>query len=96
CLDIVVACDMGCLDIVATCSTGRSIAAKIPGMPLRMDNMKLILLLESPASFVAELEEDVHVLKLFNRTTKVEYYRMLQNCCIGLSSTTTHFVETIC
>ncbi|GJV66865.1 polyadenylate-binding protein 7 [Tanacetum coccineum] len=47
------------------------ITAMITGMPLRIDNMKLILLLESPASFAAKVEEVVQVLKLFNRT----------NCC---------------
>ncbi|GJY61805.1 DNA-binding WRKY transcription factor [Tanacetum coccineum] len=50
CLDIVVACDMGCLDIASTFSRGclfqRAIAAKIIGM-----------LLESAASFAAKVEE---------------------------------------
>ncbi|GJR58400.1 hypothetical protein Tco_1500562 [Tanacetum coccineum] len=99
CLDIIVACDMGCLDIVATCSTGCSMMYKIlMGQEIASvgeycDTLAITTLL--PMRLYLELEEDVHVLKLFNRTTKVEYYRMLQNCCIGLSSTTTHFVETI-
>ena len=37
-------------------------------MLLEMDNMKLILLLESPASLAAKVEEAVQVLKLSNRT----------------------------
>ncbi|GJU24294.1 polyadenylate-binding protein 7 [Tanacetum coccineum] len=44
------------------------LAAKITGMLLEMDNMKLILLLESPASLAAKVEEAVQVLKLSNRT----------------------------
>nr|GEW71773.1 polyadenylate-binding protein 7 [Tanacetum cinerariifolium] len=44
------------------------LAAKITGMLLEMDNMKLILLMESPASLAAKVEEAVQVLKLSNRT----------------------------
>ncbi|GJZ35326.1 RNA-directed DNA polymerase, eukaryota [Tanacetum coccineum] len=56
--------------VLRTFYTG-GITAKITGMPLRIDNMKLILLWESLASFAAKVEEVVKVLKLFNRT----------NCC---------------
>nr|GEY01047.1 polyadenylate-binding protein 7 [Tanacetum cinerariifolium] len=47
---------------------GPDLAAKITGMLLEMDNMKQILLMESPASLAAKVEEAVQVLKLSNRT----------------------------
>ncbi|KAL6988291.1 hypothetical protein U1Q18_014041 [Sarracenia purpurea var. burkii] len=40
------------------------LAAKITGMILEMDNSELLLLLESPESLVAKVEEAVQVLKL--------------------------------
>ncbi|KAK8963501.1 putative polyadenylate-binding protein [Platanthera guangdongensis] len=45
-------------------------AAKITGMLLEMDNSELLLLLESPESLTANVEEVVQVLKLSKTTTK--------------------------
>ncbi|KAJ7972296.1 Polyadenylate-binding protein [Quillaja saponaria] len=45
------------------------LAAKVTGMLLEMDNGELLLLLESPESLSAKVEEAVHVLK--NSKTKV-------------------------
>ncbi|KAL5545985.1 hypothetical protein UlMin_005672 [Ulmus minor] len=47
------------------------LAGKITGMLLEMDNSELLLLLESPDSFNAKVEEAVEVLKMSD-TTKVE------------------------
>lgn len=46
-----------------------TLAAKITGMLLEMDNGELLLLLESPESLSAKVEEAVQVLK--NSKTKV-------------------------
>lgn len=40
------------------------LAAKITGMLLEMDNSELLVLLDSPESLVAKVEEAVQVLKL--------------------------------
>ena len=40
------------------------LAAKVTGMLLEMDNSELLLLLESPESLAAKVEEAVEVLKL--------------------------------
>ncbi|PWA72386.1 polyadenylate-binding protein 7 [Artemisia annua] len=58
---------------------GPDLAAKITGMLLEMDNMKLILLLESPASLAAKVEEAVQVLKLSNQTTNASSQESLHN-----------------
>nr|XP_043613621.1 polyadenylate-binding protein 7 [Erigeron canadensis] len=54
-----------------------NLAAKITGMLLEMDKMELILLLQSPASLAAKVEEAVQVLKKSNQT-KVTSHESLQ------------------
>ncbi|KAI3706682.1 hypothetical protein L6452_24591 [Arctium lappa] len=44
------------------------LAAKITGMLLEMDNLEVLLLLESPESLAAKVEEAVQVLELSNQT----------------------------
>ena len=43
------------------------LAAKITGMLLEMDNSELLVLLDTPESLAAKVEEAVQVLKLSNK-----------------------------
>lgn len=46
------------------CFVQPDLAAKVTGMLLEMDNSELLLLLESPESLAAKVDEAVEVLKM--------------------------------